>query len=69
LGGILLIGKPSRPLLDVPVSEGMVGMIVAAGLNPLAAVEECGVPTANIAMNTLVEFDQLVPFWELEKHI
>lgn len=69
LGGILMIGKPGRPLLDIPVSEGMVGMIVAGGLNPLAAVEECGVPTENIAMNTLFEFDQLVPFWELEKHI
>lgn len=69
LGGILLIGKPGRPLLDIPVSQGMVGMIVAGGLNPLAAVEECGVPTANIAMNTLFDFDQLVPFWELEKHI
>jgi len=47
----------------------MAGMIVAGGLNPLAAVEECGVPTVNIAMNTLFDFDQLVPFWELEKHI
>ena len=69
LGGILMIGKPGRPLLDIPVSDGMVGMIVAGGLNPLAAVEECGVLTENIAMNTLFEFDQLVPFWELEKHI
>jgi hypothetical protein len=69
LGGILLIGKPGRPLLDIPVSQGMAGMIVAGGLNPLAAVEECGVPTVNIAMNTLFDFDQLVPFWELEKHI
>ena len=69
LGGILLIGKPGRPLLDIPVSQGMAGMIVAGGLNPLAAVEECGVPTVNTAMNTLFDFDQLVPFWELEKHI
>ncbi|HAX98755.1 MAG TPA: hypothetical protein DCY12_07685 [Candidatus Atribacteria bacterium] len=26
-------------MLDIPVSEGMVGIIVAGGLNPLAAVE------------------------------
>lgn len=69
LGGILMIGKPGRPLLDIPVSEGMVGMIVAGGLNPLAAVEESGITTENIAMNTLFEFDQLVLFWELEKHV
>ncbi len=68
LGGILMIGKPNRPLLDIPVSEGRVGMIVAGGLNPLAAVEEYGIPTENIAMKTLLEFDQLIPFWELEKY-
>jgi len=27
LGGILLSGRPGRPLLDIPVSEGMVGMM------------------------------------------
>lgn len=69
LGGILMIGKPGRPLLDIPVSEGMVGMIVAGGLNPLAAVEEFGIATENIAMNTLFDFEKLVPFWEMEKHI
>lgn len=69
LGGILMIGNSGRPLLDIPVSEGRAGMIVAGGLNPLSAVEEFGIPTENIAMKTLFEFDQLVPFWELEKHI
>jgi repressor of nif and glnA expression len=69
LGGILMVGKPGRPLLDIPVSEGMVGMIVAGGLNPLAAVEECGISTENVAMKTLFDFDQLIPFWELEKQV
>jgi len=27
LGGILLSGKPGRPLLDIPVFEGMMGMM------------------------------------------
>jgi repressor of nif and glnA expression len=66
LGGILMIGKPSRPLLDIPVSEGMVGMIVAGGLNPLAAVEEHGITTENMAMKTLFEFDKLIPFGEIK---
>lgn len=69
LGGILIIGKPNRPLLDIPVSEGRVGMIVTGGLNPLAAVEESGIDTENIAMKTLFEFDRLMPFWELKKYI
>jgi len=66
LGGILMIGKPGRPLLDIPVSEGRVGMVVAGGLNPMAAVEESGIATENIAMGALFEFEQLVPFWELK---
>jgi repressor of nif and glnA expression len=65
LGCILMIGKPGRPLLDIPVSEGRAGMIVAGGLNPLAAVEECGIVTESTAMGTLFEFDKLIPFWEL----
>ncbi len=65
LGGILILGKPGRPLLDIPVSEGRVGMIVAGGLNPVSAVEESGIATENVAMHSLFEFDQLMPFWEL----
>lgn len=65
LGGILLIGKPGRPLLDIPVSEGRVGMIVAGGLNPIAAVEESGIATENTAMKGLLQFDRLIPYWEI----
>ena len=65
LGGILMLGKPGRPLLDIPVSEGRVGMIVAGGLNPVSAVEESGIATENVAMHSLFEFSQLVPFLEL----
>ncbi len=66
LGGILLIGRPGQPLLDIPVAEGRAGMIVAGGLNPLAAVEEAGIATENFAMGTLFDFSRMVPFWELK---
>ena len=62
LGGILLIGKPSQPLLDIPVREGRVGMIVTPGLNPVAALEEIGIETNSFAMGTLLEFQELVLF-------
>jgi repressor of nif and glnA expression len=65
LGGIMMIGKPGRPLLDIPVPEGRVGMIVAGGLNPVAAIEESGISTENVAMGSLFDFKHLVPFWEL----
>jgi repressor of nif and glnA expression len=69
LGGILMIGKPGQPLLDIPVSEGRAGIIVAGGLNPLAAVEESNITTENIAMKSLFAFEHLIPFWELNSAV
>ena len=65
LGGILAIGKPNRPLLEVPVAQGRAGMIVVGGLNPLAAAEEAGIPTHNRALTGLFDFDKLVAYQDL----
>lgn len=62
LGGILVIGKPGQNLLDISVHEGRAGMVVIGGLNPLAAVEESGISTQNLAMGTLYEFKKMKPF-------
>jgi repressor of nif and glnA expression len=61
LGGVLEVGIPGKPLLDVPVSQGRVGLVVAAGLNAVAAVEEAGIETENHAMAVLHEFGKLSP--------
>jgi len=42
MAGILAIGNPNQPLLDIPVSEGRTGMVIVAGLNPIAALHEVG---------------------------
>ena len=65
LGGVLAIGKPNRPLLEVPVPHGRAGLIVVGGLSPLSAVEEAGIPTHNRALTGLFEFSQLVPYEQL----
>lgn len=65
LGGVLAIGKPNRPLLEVPVPQGRAGLIVVGGLSPLAAVEESGIGTHNRALTGLFEFSQLVPYQQL----
>jgi repressor of nif and glnA expression len=67
LGAPMIIGRPGQPLLDVPVHEGRVGMIVAGGLNPVAAVEESGIPTRNSALGTLMDWDELFEFTEIGK--
>ncbi|MFP4056296.1 MAG: DUF128 domain-containing protein [Candidatus Brocadiia bacterium] len=66
LGGLLTVGKPNRPLLEVPVPQGRAGLVVVGGLNPLAAVEEAGIPTHNTALTGLFEYASLVPYDQLQ---
>jgi len=55
-------GLPNQPLLQVPVPQGRVGLVVCGGLNPLAAVVESGIATTNAAMSTLCDFQQLIDY-------
>ena len=61
LGGTVLVGEPSRPVLEIPVDQGRAGLVVTAGLNPLAAVQEAGITTENRALARLYDFEALVP--------
>ena len=67
LGGILDIGKPNRPLLDIPVQEGRTAFTVAGGLNPAAAVEEMGIATTNSALTMLHPMPSLVHYTEMQR--
>ena len=62
--GILLIGSPNKPLLEVPVGIDRAGIVIVGGLNPVAVLEEHGIATESRAMSTLFEYTQLVPFQE-----
>jgi repressor of nif and glnA expression len=63
--GILLIGNPNQPLIEMPVGLNRAGMIIVGGLNPIAALEEAGIHTVTKAMSTLYPFSDLVRFKEL----
>ncbi len=65
LSGIIAIGKPNRPLLDIPVAEGRTGMIIVGGLNPVAALHEAGAPVAIRSLAGLEEYSRLSTFMEL----
>jgi len=65
LGGILAVGKPGQPLLEVPVAMERIGLAVVAGLTPVAALTEAGIPAENKAMSTLAEFSELTPVGEV----
>ncbi len=64
MGGILMIGRPGQPLLDIPVAEGRTGFIVVGGLNPLAAVVEAGIPCELKSLSGLEEFSRFSTFDE-----
>lgn len=63
--GLLLIGSPNTPLLEVPVGIDKVGIVVVGGLNPVAALEEQGIPTESNAMSTLYDYSRLIPFHDI----
>ncbi len=65
LGGILAVGRPSQPLLSVPVAMDRIGLAVVAGLTPVAALAESGIQVENKAMSALVEFSELKPIYEI----
>ena len=59
MGGVLAIGGPSQPLTEAPVDLGRCGMVVCAGLNAIAAIEEARITTTSRAMETIAPYDQL----------
>lgn len=59
LSGTVVIGKPNQPTLQIPVSSGYVGLVILAGLNPLAAVEEIGINTQNMSMCIMMDYKKL----------
>jgi repressor of nif and glnA expression len=65
LGGILALGKPNQPLLDIPVAEGLSGMIVLGGMNPLAALREAGTKVTIQSLAGLEDFGSFHSFQAL----
>jgi len=64
LGGVLAVGAPSQPLLDLPVGLDRAGLVVVGGLTPLAAVAEHGIEVVNKAMCATCALARLQPIAE-----
>lgn len=69
VGGILMVGNPNQPLVEMPVGIDRAGMVVVGGLNPVAALEEAGISTENAAMAIFKDYQELEPFKEAVKKI
>ena len=69
LGGIMLVGWPGQPLLEIPVAEGRAGVVVIGGLNPVAILEETGTKILSRALAGMVEYEQLFHYQEMADRI
>jgi len=67
LRGVLLMGKTSEPVCEIPVEINKLGMILIGGMNPIAAAEESGIEAENKAMSAIVDYEDLIEFEELLK--
>jgi repressor of nif and glnA expression len=65
LGGFVAMGEAGEPVCETPVEPNRVGLILFGGMNPVAALEEAGIETDNLAMNAVLEYSQLRSIWEL----
>ncbi len=65
MGGLIMMGEISKSVCEVPVEVNKVGMILVGGLNPMAAAVESGIEVENRAMSTVMEYQDLIKFWEL----
>ncbi len=63
--GVLALGNPGNPICQTDVDINKAGMILAGGLNPIAAAHEAGVDVDNQAMSTVMAFEQLYSIEEL----
>lgn len=62
LGGVLAVGRPNKPLLNIPVAEGRTGIVIAGGLNPIATLREAGAQAGIRSLVGLEEFGAFLPF-------
>lgn len=64
LRGILALGRANQPLMGIPVTEGRAGMIVMAGINPFAALIECGAKIKLSSLAQLTDYRLFTPLHE-----
>ncbi len=63
-GGVIVTGDTGSPVCEISVELNKIGMVLLGGLNPVAAAEEAGIETDNMAMSTVMEYGDMVRFRE-----
>ncbi|MFA5629260.1 MAG: NrpR regulatory domain-containing protein [Dehalococcoidales bacterium] len=66
LGDIFLLGNISEAVCQVPIDLNRVGVVLIGGLNPIAAAGEADINSISYAMNTVVDYKDLVHYSEIK---
>ncbi len=62
---LVMIGRRGKPVYQLPVAADRGGMVLADGLNPVAAAVEAGIEVINHPMSGSIDFRKLRSFWGL----
>ena len=65
INGVFALGNVSEPTCQISVGMNRIGVVLLGGLNPVAAAVEAGIEVQNVAESGLIDFEQLVSFWQL----
>jgi repressor of nif and glnA expression len=57
--GILEVGEPNSPVLGAEVGRDHMGIIITGGTNPMAAVQEAGIPIVTKAIKGVMDFREM----------
>lgn len=65
INGVFVTGGISEPICQIPVDINKIGVILIGGLNPVACAQEAGIEAENLAMSTLINYQELLKFDEV----
>ena len=65
INGVYALGNVSEPVCQISVGMNRIGMVLLGGLNPVAAAAEAGIEVENVPESGLIDFEQLLSFWQL----
>jgi len=62
---LIVMGRASEPICEVPAGSNKIGLALPSGLNAIAAVAEKGIDVTCKPMNGVIEINGLRSFWAL----
>lgn len=63
--GVAGVGAPGQSLFEVEPAAGRCAVVILGGLNPVAALEECGIETQSYANKDVLEYSTMTNFFDL----